>query len=673
MTNSPLYIELGVLARQFNKDLDKALGRLDGFADKALKVGGAMSIGISAPLGLLYNKMLNLYDVQSKAIAQVETGLRTTGNAAGFTSQQLQKMASDLQNNSLFGDEEILQNATAQLLTFTNIAGEQFARTEQASLDLATRLDGDLKGASIMLGKALNDPVANLSALGRAGIQFSKSQQDVIKGLAEGGRMAEAQSIILNELERQYGGSAKAAADAGAGWRTQLNNIIGDVQESFGEIINDALKPFGLMLKNIALRLNDLSPSAKKAILVVSGLAFAAGPLIVGIGTIIKLLPIVKAGLLAMRAAVLGVSWPIVAITAGIVGLAAAFVYVRDNLEAFKQRFINGFTWIRNKFVDIIKGIAMPYLELAKLLGLDIADEAYGYFDSLKGVVIENTKEFGSFNRAVNNALKDLGLLTNMSSPEIAGGGGIVPPIDPAPDAPLPTVGLGDPKKSKFAEMDVDSLIGVTQIREGKLRLIDSLAELAGIDYKGAGDKIASKFKDGFVGVKNVINEEFWAIQADLNSIKEVIKDAIKPAFGVLGDSLALGFQSIFDKTIDFKSGFKRILGQFLSSLGEAVMKMAIELKAVAALKTKIEAALTSFGGGAIGLIGAATLFSLGAALKGGGAALANAGTSNIGGGNFRAAPSYNNGGRGDQRMIIEFANGSLEGAIEYNRARNGL
>ncbi len=672
MTNSPLYIELGVLARQFNKDLDKALGRLDGFADKALKVGGAMSIGISAPLGLFYNNMLNLYDVQSKAIAQVETGLRTTGNAAGFTSQQLQKMASDLQNNSLFGDEEILQNATAQLLTFTNITGEQFARTQQAALDMSARLDGDLKGAAIRLGKALNDPVANLSALGDSGVQFSKAQKEVIKALAEGGQMAEAQNIILAELERQYGGSAEAAAAAGAGWRTQLNMALGDLQESFGEIINDALKPFGIMLKNIASRLNDLSPSAKKAILVVSGLAFAAGPLIVGIGTIIKLLPIVKAGLLAMRAAVLGVSWPIVAITAGIVGLAAAFVYVRDNLEAFKQRFINGFTWIRNKFVDIIKGIAMPYLELAKLLGLDIADKAYGYFDSLKGVVIENTKEFGSFGRALNSALKDLGLLSKAKELKLDVINNDTGETDDT-DEEGGVTGLGDPKKSKFAEMDIDSLIGVTQIKEGKLRLIDSLAELAGIDYKGAGDKIASKFKDGFVGVKNVINEEFWAIQADLNLIKEVIKDSIEPAFGVLGDSLALGFQSIFDKTIDFKSGFKRILGQFLSSLGDAVMKMAIELKAVAALKTKIEGALTSFGGGAIGLIGAAALFSLGAALKGGGAALANAGTSNVGGGNFRAAPSYNNGGRGDQRMIIEFANGSLEGAIEYNRARNGL
>jgi hypothetical protein len=57
-------------------------------------------------------------------------------------------MASDLQGKTLFGDEVILKDATAQLLTFTNIAGEQFARTQLAALNLATRLDGDLKSAS---------------------------------------------------------------------------------------------------------------------------------------------------------------------------------------------------------------------------------------------------------------------------------------------------------------------------------------------------------------------------------------------------------------------------------------------------------------------------------------------------------------------------------------------
>ena len=161
--------------------------------------------------------------------AQVEAGLKSTGNQVGFTSEQLQKMAADLQKTTLFGDEEILKGATAQLLTFTNIAGDQFARTQEVALDLATRLDGDLKSASIMLGKALNDPVANLSALSRAGIQFSEEQKATVKAMVKTNNLAGAQTLILNELEKQYGGSAAAAAEAGMGPIQQLMNQFSDM------------------------------------------------------------------------------------------------------------------------------------------------------------------------------------------------------------------------------------------------------------------------------------------------------------------------------------------------------------------------------------------------------------------------------------------------------------
>ena len=110
-------------------------------------------------------------------------------------------------------------------------------------------MDGDLKGASIQLGKALNDPVANLSALSKSGIQFSTSQKEVIKDLAESGRLAEAQTIILDELNIQYGGSAEAAALADGGFK-QLSNAVGDLKERFGELIVKGISPVVMSLKS---------------------------------------------------------------------------------------------------------------------------------------------------------------------------------------------------------------------------------------------------------------------------------------------------------------------------------------------------------------------------------------------------------------------------------------
>lgn len=168
---------------------------------------------------------------QEAAIAQVEARIRSTGGAANKTSRELQDLAQALQNATTFGDEDIL-TAQSQLLTFTNITNEQFDRTLKSVLDLSTAMDQDLKSSVLQLGKALNDPIANLSALSRAGIQFSDEQKEVIKELAESGRLAEAQGVILTELEKQFGGAAEAAADTFGGALKQLQNAFGDLLEN---------------------------------------------------------------------------------------------------------------------------------------------------------------------------------------------------------------------------------------------------------------------------------------------------------------------------------------------------------------------------------------------------------------------------------------------------------
>lgn len=277
-------VRFGADMKEFSTKMQNASRSLDKWGKKFNKVGKSLSMNLTAPLAGLAALSVKAFDTQAKAVAQVEAGLRSTGNAVGYTSEQLQKMASALQSNSLFGDEEILQGATAQLLTFTNIAGEQFAKTQKIALDLATRLDGDLKSSSIMLGKALNDPVANLSALSRAGIQFSEDQKAMVRTMVETNRLAEAQDLILEELEKQYGGSAKAAAEAGAGGLKQMHMAIGDLMEGFGEVITDALNPFAKTVKAVAERLQSLSASTRRTIVVVAAFAAAAGPLLVTLG-----------------------------------------------------------------------------------------------------------------------------------------------------------------------------------------------------------------------------------------------------------------------------------------------------------------------------------------------------------------------------------------------------
>lgn len=167
---------------------------------------------------------------QEKAMAQLEARIKSTGGAAGFTAHELAAMAAGLQRVTTYGDESVM-TAQGLLLSFTKIGRDVFPRALDAILDVATGMERDLSASTVLVGKALNDPIKGMAALSKAGITFSDSQKVVIKGLVETGRLSQAQAIILKELEARFGGSARAARDTLGGAIEGLKNAFGDMFE----------------------------------------------------------------------------------------------------------------------------------------------------------------------------------------------------------------------------------------------------------------------------------------------------------------------------------------------------------------------------------------------------------------------------------------------------------
>lgn len=401
MAGKKLSVSLTLNDKQFQSGLRKASKSMKKFGSRMKSAGRSLSTNLTLPLVAFGAASIAAFDKQAKAIAQVEAGLRSTGATVGFTSKQLQQMAASLQKKTLFGDEVILKDATAQLLTFTNITGEQFEKTQIAALNLATKLDGDLKSASIQLGKALNNPITNLSALKRSGIEFSEEQINTIKSLAETNRLAEAQTIILDELEKQYGGSAQAAAQAGAGGIVQLKNELGDLMEEIGEMLLPILIDLGEIFKDIIGAFKSLSPESQKTTVVIGLLAGALGPLLVVLGSIVGVVM------------TLGIKF--IAIAAAIAALALGVLYVNDNWEAFIERF-SDIQWWKNALVDMIAflvenspiGLFIKGINAAlKLLGREeIPDPFKGIAEELKGLKKETKKyknEFQDFATFIGN------------------------------------------------------------------------------------------------------------------------------------------------------------------------------------------------------------------------------------------------------------------------------
>ncbi len=128
----------------------------------------------------------------------------------------------------------------------------------------------DLGSASLQLAKALSDPVTKLSSLSRAGITFSKEQTEVIKKLAQTGEVAKAQSMILDELEKKFGGQAEAAAKTGLGPIQQLKNAWGDFLEQIGAAIMPFATKVSKALMVVVTMLQSMSPETKKVIVIVA-------------------------------------------------------------------------------------------------------------------------------------------------------------------------------------------------------------------------------------------------------------------------------------------------------------------------------------------------------------------------------------------------------------------
>jgi len=102
-----------------------------------------------------------------------------------------------------------------------------------AAMDLAAAGFGEAEQNAVALGKALNDPIKGITALGRAGVTFTEQEKAKIKALVESGKMLEAQDTLLKAIETQVGGTALASAKA----TDRIRLAFGEVAESLGTIL----------------------------------------------------------------------------------------------------------------------------------------------------------------------------------------------------------------------------------------------------------------------------------------------------------------------------------------------------------------------------------------------------------------------------------------------------
>lgn len=250
-----LSIKLGLDTEAFKKalknsvaDTKAAQAKLNALSG-SLAIKGAAASAAFAGVGVAVGKLVGAYAVQEQAEKKLEQALISTGAATSISLEEMKKYASQLQENSTFGDEATL-SAQALLLNIGGPFAKQTLKDATLAMqNLAAATGRDMSAAAQQLGVALADPAKGLSRLERVGVILSAQEKERLKTLQEMGNMEAARAILIGKVNKQFEGQAALTA-TGTGVFKQLSNTFGDLQEVLGQKLLPELASVATALKN---------------------------------------------------------------------------------------------------------------------------------------------------------------------------------------------------------------------------------------------------------------------------------------------------------------------------------------------------------------------------------------------------------------------------------------
>jgi hypothetical protein len=369
--------------KQFQKLETK--GQKAGFLIRKAAIPAALALGAIA---LAAKAGLEGVMADDEALANLQSTITSTGNAANITSESFFAYANELQKVTGTGADQITQGA-ALLATFKNVrnevgAGNQvFNRATKAALDLSKKGFGDLSGSNKMLGKALNDPIRGITALGRAGVTFTDEQKATIKTLQESGRTLDAQKIILKEVEDQVSGTAEAFGATTRGKIERSKRAFEEMQKTLARALLPVLESAASIFQKLSGFIEKNEKQAKILIGIVAGLA--AGILLANAA--IKVYTISTAAAETITKLLNGTmkANPIGLVVTAIGLLVAGLILAYNNSETFRNILNKVFDAVK-QVVDFLRPIGAAYFDGLKLAFNAIKTVLSGYAAIVTGV-----------------------------------------------------------------------------------------------------------------------------------------------------------------------------------------------------------------------------------------------------------------------------------------------
>ena len=253
---------------------ETGLAKLGKSAKKLAKIGAAAFAAVGAGALIMGKQLLDAGERAATSNSRIEQITKSMGQFDGATDQVTHRLVKLAEKTArLVGvDQNLIKQGQALLLTFKSVSadadkvGGVFDRATKAAIDLAAAGFGSVETNAIQLGKALEDPIKGLAALGKSGVTFTAEQKELIKTLVETGDVAQAQEIILKAVEMQVGGTAEATANASEKMKVAWSQL----QEQLGQRLLPVFEKFSLfvidkLIPNMEIIYNKAAPYVLEA------------------------------------------------------------------------------------------------------------------------------------------------------------------------------------------------------------------------------------------------------------------------------------------------------------------------------------------------------------------------------------------------------------------------
>lgn len=310
--------------------------------------------------------------------------------ALGFTAEDTAEAIGLMANAGIKSS----QAGTAMRTMLTNLTGEiKFSGAAFGEMTVqTTNADGSMRS----LGDILADCRVAFSQMSES--ERSANAEALVGKNAMSGFLAvmnAAPSDIekLNSAITNCDGTAEKMAttmqDNLEGQLTILKSQLEELAISFGELLMPAIRTIVGWIQKFVDWLNSMGEGTKKVVMTVALLAAALGPVLIvigkvvsAIGTIMTIVPkiagainVVKGAFAALNVTML--ANPITLIIAAIAALVAAFIYLWNNCEGFRQFWINLWEGIKQAVTTAWNAIT-SFLSTAWESILGIAQTVWG-------------------------------------------------------------------------------------------------------------------------------------------------------------------------------------------------------------------------------------------------------------------------------------------------------